>query len=380
VYYYYDKLLHTLQVTVIVGLPCLLSGRRGIVLVDYFTTLADQEGRPLGDACTTWVPPVVTSHNHKSFLEVMSSIRMALSLVLRARPRGSLLRSSGGSFQVGGRRIDGQKSQFSSLVGGSGASTLTLDALIGISDTVLMYLVHARPGMELDQLSRDRSIPTLGVKWRKMTEVLGRLFSIRCLKSKTNIYILCTASSWLIETLLPVKTQLHVISPFGFTPDPAGMQNFAQEMTRVMSQVSPSRDGQAVQDLQTANKDIWGVLVKRTFALPELKWLEVGVARSLAMGISSNLTNPTTLSKAEGISNRKDLSPEKKLDAIHDEILTPAYKSAMALMGMDTSDSSFAMANASIQVMGGTDPVVAQTMQMGLGALISKVPLLRGEM
>jgi hypothetical protein len=209
-----------------------------------------------------------------------------------------------------------------------------------------MYLVHAKPGDELDALQNERS--SLGMRWRKMTEVL-------------------------------VKTQLHVISPFGFTPDTASMHLFAQEMTKVMSRVDPKRDTELIQDLQTVNKDIWGVLVKRAFGVIELKWLDIPVARSLALGISSNLTNPVTLGKAEAISNRKDLTPEQKLDAIHDDVLAPSYKTAMSSMGLSTSDDSFAMVNASIQVLGGSDPVVAQTMQMGLSALISKVPLLRGE-
>jgi hypothetical protein len=176
-----------------------------------------------------------------------------------------------------------------------------------------------------------------------------------------------------------VRTQLHVILPFGFTPDTASVHLFAQEMSKVLSEADPKKDMQAITDLQTVNKDTWGVLVKRAFGVTELKWLEPSLGRSLALGICSNLTNPTTLAKAEAISNRRDLSPENKLDAIHDEILAPSYKGAMATMGIPSSDASFAMVNASIQILGGSDPIVAQTMQMGLSQLISRVPLLRGE-
>jgi hypothetical protein len=51
-------------------------------------------------------------------------------------------------------------------------SKLSLDALIGISDTVLLYLVSAKPGEELEALQKEKS--SLGTRWRKMTEVLGK--------------------------------------------------------------------------------------------------------------------------------------------------------------------------------------------------------------
>ena len=223
---------------------------------------------------------------------------------------------------------------------------LKIEAIVGIYDTILLYLMFSNNGMELERL-QNLNI-SVGERWRKMTEVM-------------------------------VRTHLYVIAPFGFQPDPEGIKSFAVATSQVLSKSDPSKDMEYLKDLQDIQRNTWGILVKKAFGLNEVKWLETSTARSLALGICSNLSNPVMLQKGETISKRSELSPESKLDLIHNEIIFPSYQKAMATFGMPTDEKSYAMVSASIQVLASSDPIVAQTMGSGLSLLMEKVPLLRGE-
>jgi len=218
---------------------------------------------------------------------------------------------------------------------------LSADSLYGIHETVLLYLLSSNLGKELDSVQKEKSL--FGEKWRKVTEIV-------------------------------TKTQLYAVAPFGFEPSQKGLQAFMMEASKAMTE----QNNEVVQDLQKVNKDIWSVAVKRGFGVKDFKWLEAPVVRSLAMGVSSHLTNPGILRKAADIS-KSDLSQEKKMDAIHEQVIAASYRNAMTSLGMATDDVSLAVASASINTMLASDHYVAQSMQMGFSGLMSHVPSLAGE-
>ena len=224
---------------------------------------------------------------------------------------------------------------------------LTLEALVGIHDAVLMYLMHAKPGVALEELQKSNK--SEGQKLLGMSEILA-------------------------------KAQLHVIVPFGYNPDQNDMVRFSQDYTRILSSIDPQRDAETIKDFLDVHKSIWGVLAKRTYGLKDVKWLEPSVGRSLAMGIGANLTNPSATAKAEAISKAKDKAPEIRISEINDQVIVPAYKSAMGYMGLATTEAGVGEVYASIQVLSMSDAMVGQTMTAAMSTLISRVPLLRGEM
>lgn len=237
---------------------------------------------------------------------------------------------------------------FSSLVPRGRNDVLPFEAIVGISETVLLFLEHSQFGKELDALQNSKS-NTLGERWRKMTESM-------------------------------LRAQLHAIAPFGFGADAKGIQDFSMACADTMGKLDRHKNQRGLEDLEAVNQDTWSVLVQRAFGVQSVQWLDQNVARSLALGICSQLVSPNTLKTAEEIQKRSALPPVGKIDAIHNECIIPAYKHGMGALGIVFNDASFAMTSASLHVWMQKDPMVGNTMQQGVGELMKKAPILGGQM
>lgn len=237
---------------------------------------------------------------------------------------------------------------FASLVPRGKSDVLPFEAIVGISETVLLFLEHSQFGKDLDLLQASKTNNNLGERWRKMTETM-------------------------------LRAQLHAIAPFGFSADARGIQDFSLACASTINSLDRGKHESGLKDLEEINQDTWSVLVKRGFGVKRVEWLDQPVARSLALGICSQLVNPNTLKVAEDVQKRSALPPVGKIDAIHNECIIPAYRYGMGALGIAFTDQSFAMTCASLHVWMQKDQMVGSTMQQGVQELMKKAPVLGGQ-
>jgi hypothetical protein len=74
---------------------------------------------------------------------------------------------------------------------------LKLDSIVGVAETVLLFLEQSQFGTMLDEIHAKGKGKTLGERWRNMTEIM-------------------------------LHAQVHTIVPFGFSSDVNGIQAYAQ--------------------------------------------------------------------------------------------------------------------------------------------------------
>lgn len=226
---------------------------------------------------------------------------------------------------------------------------LTVDALAGISDTVVMYLHHAKVGEELDSLYE---LP-LATKWRRMTEAL-------------------------------IKIQLHVIMPFGYTADVAGMQTFARNVQTLLSSSRSPSELEMLNDLRNSNDETWKIMLSRAFRVANPKWIKPEEARAVSLTVSNCLQSQETLDKASKFGNPPSLSSmsvearQKAMDEFHEHVSIPCFFNAMAQRGMKKDDQTFAIVQASLQVLSANDGLIGQNLNAGMSAIAERAALLRG--
>mmetsp|Transcript_8636 Transcript_8636/g.9838 ORF Transcript_8636/g.9838 Transcript_8636/m.9838 type:complete len:311 (-) Transcript_8636:358-1290(-) len=227
---------------------------------------------------------------------------------------------------------------------------ITLEQAIGTVETVLLYMEYGTAGQELDAIFANKS-KSVGERHREMM-------------------------------LIFVKTQLHVIVPFGFSADEKGIQDFQGALMKLMQTVDP--ESTAVKDLKTASEDTMHVMLKRAFGIDHLPSLTIPQVQNLTSRISSYMQEPSFLEMAEKLYKERmaetsDPMKQQQIKvALQDELLVPCYLEVLRQANIEhfePDDNGYVKLQTVIALNAG-DPVVAQNVSAALVAFNSRVPIM----
>jgi len=229
---------------------------------------------------------------------------------------------------------------------------ITMEQAIGTAETVLLYMETGTPGKELDALLTDKS-KSVGERHREMMLVF-------------------------------IKTQLHVIVPFGFSGDERGIQDFQGALMNLMQTVD--LNGLDVQDLQKASEETMQVMLKRAFGIERMPSLELSRVQNLSARLAAKMQEPAFLDMAENlyksrmaeIGSSDQFKQQQAKVALQDELLVPCYLDVLReanIPDFEPDDNGYVKLQTVVSLNAG-DPVVSQNVSAALVAFNSRVPIM----
>eukprot|EP00924_Labyrinthula_sp_SR-Ha-C_P000770 augustus_masked-scaffold_7-processed-gene-3.4-mRNA-1 protein AED:1.00 eAED:1.00 QI:0/0/0/0/1/1/3/0/1344 len=238
---------------------------------------------------------------------------------------------------------------------------MSLPIAVGVAETTLLYLKHGQANSELQQIKSDNG--TVGSRYRAMMDIY-------------------------------LRTQLHVILPFGFhkngVASPESLQEFSQSLIQMVTEMQRSGNVDAIDDLtdlQNISQEITRTLTSRAFGISEMPIVDLETLRGLSAKLSANLQDKDFLEQADSFgktipkpvteSNRQDVAD--KVGEFQDNYIVPCYLSVISpgeVKGLNKDDEGYVILQTLFTENIG-DPVISQNITAGLMALSTRVPIIR---
>jgi hypothetical protein len=247
---------------------------------------------------------------------------------------------------------------------------LSMDLIVDIVDTTQLYLSHGKPGKRLDELKLQYETKYKNVSNNNVEE-LDLLF----------------ASQWREMTSVWIGTQVHVVVPFGFTPDQQGMQNYAMEVGRCLMQAG--KYSKTIIEFQDLSYDLWKLMLKRCMGIDTIKKYELTQIRQISSQFSATAQTPDILQLAEQVNTsiekqQNSLSVESKSDMMIAKLMMPLFKKVLTTNQKQQQQQQqqlwyqqYAECQANLQIWS-IDSLVQNNTLLGMSALLEKAPLLQG--
>jgi len=229
---------------------------------------------------------------------------------------------------------------------GGGPIEMTVNQLIGTSETVLFYLQNSIFTYRLEAIKKMKA--TVPTRMRESMQVLS-------------------------------TCQLHTITPFGYSPDEVGYRHWVHDQTVLAGKKDFNKEAHV---LQKYNTEIQSVLLRLAFGITKIPELTKPQLHEASAKVAANLQEPGFL---DIVSKRykdvmKPLEDGGKVLEAHDELQSlfmESYIAAIRQLGIErlTADENGYIVLHTIMGQHISDEVISRNMSAGISAIAIRAPL-----